>query len=288
MNLKIVFAGLIIIEAILLFLLLTSGANFELLNSQGSIAREQRNLGFLTLGILLVVAIPLLTAFYFVVFRFHSSKSKYNPDAHHSRIFEIGWWVVPGFAILVLSIVTWQRTHALDPYRPLEANHDAIKIQVIALNWKWLFIYPEQNIASVNFVQFPEDTPIDFELTAQAPMNSFWIPSLGGQIYAMTGMSTKLHLIADNKGDYRGQAGEINGSGFSGMTFTARASSREEFDDWVLEIKGEEKVLDRMKYEKLAVPSVNNEVEFFSSTEEGLYNNIIMKFMSENNSNPHN
>lgn len=285
MKIKVLFFALLIIEIVLVFLILTRGANFELLNAQGFIAREQRDLAFLTLGVLLVVAIPLLTVFYFVVFKFRSSKAKYDPKLSHSRLFELSWWIIPSVAIFILSAITWQKTHALDPYKPLESDVEPLRIQVVALDWKWLFIYPEQNIASVNFVQFPEDTPINFELTAEAPMNSFWIPSLGGQIYAMTGMSTKLHLIADNPGDYRGQAGEINGNGFSGMTFTARASSKEEFDEWISAVKAGDKVLDKTTYESLAIPSTNHAVEFFSSTEEGLYDSIMMKFMKPDGNN---
>ena len=121
--------------------------------------------------------------------------------------------------VFILAVITWKSTHALDPSLPLQSDKKPITIRVVALRWKWLFIYPEQNIATVNFIQFPIATPINFELTADGPMNSFWIPELGGQIYAMTGMQTKRHLMANAIGEFSGAAAEINGKGFSGMKF---------------------------------------------------------------------
>src|SRR5690606_5831612 len=125
----------------------------------------------------------------------------------------------------------------LDPFRPLEAKKE-MTIQVVALQWKWLFLYPEQRIASVNYFCFPKDTSIRFEITSDAPMNSFWIPQLGGQVYAMSGMRSKLYLIANEEGEYRGSSANLSGKGFASMTFTARSSSNEYFDDWVRSVRG--------------------------------------------------
>src|SRR5690606_21377611 len=134
-------------------------------------------------------------------YRASNKKATYNPNWSHNTTLEIIWWTIPCIIIVVLAIITWISTHRLDPYRPLdvETNKKPIVIEAIALDWKWLFIYPEQNIATNNYVQFPVDVPITFKITSDAPMNAFIIPSLAGQIYAMEGMQTKMHLIADEK-----------------------------------------------------------------------------------------
>ena len=154
-----------------------------------------------------------------------------------------------------------------------------ITIEVVALDWKWLFIYPEQNIATVNFIQFPTGVPINFKITADAPMNSFMIPQLGGQIYAMAGMQTKLHLMADEAGDYYGMSASYSGAGFSWMRFTARASTQEAFNQWVSEVKQSPNKLTVDEYQKLIKPSEKNPVTYYSSVREKLYDSIIMKFM---------
>ncbi len=179
-----------------------------------------------------------------------------------------------------MAILTWVATHELDPYRPLGTSLETFKIQVVALDWKWLFIYPEQGIATVNFVQFPEKTPIHFELAADgSPMNSFWIPELSGQIYAMTGMVTPLHLMADGSGVYKGRAAEINGRGYADMAFIAKSTSHSDFDDWVLSVKESPFQLSGPVYEELIKPSINPAALFYSHVEEGLFNKIVMKYM---------
>ncbi|MDO8270050.1 MAG: ubiquinol oxidase subunit II [Candidatus Levybacteria bacterium] len=280
-KIKIGLALLFFVELFYFGLIFLSDLNFQLLNPQGSIARQQRDLGMLVIGILLVVAIPLIGAMYWFAYKYRAGNKKaiYKPDTRHSKFTELVWWLIPAVFIFILAIITWNKTHALDPYKPLESSVPPVRIQAIALNWKWLFLYPDYNIATVNFIQFPQDTPVNFEITADAPMNSFWIPALSGQIYAMSGMSTKLHLIADNTGDYRGQAGEINGRGFSGMKFIARASSREEFENWVGEVRRSLKTLDENEYSTLSKPSENNSVTHYSSYEQNLYNKIMMKYV---------
>jgi cytochrome o ubiquinol oxidase subunit 2 len=177
-------------------------------------------------------------------------------------------------------VVTWNSSHNLDPYKPLASNVKPLTIQVVALQWKWLFIYPEQGIATVNFAQIPEDVPINFEITSDAPMNSFWIPQLGGQIYAMPGMSTKLHLMAEEPGDYRGSSANISGEGYWAMRFTTRASSQEKFDDWVAEVKTSKQWLDAAEYKQLAKPSEDEPQIFYSAFDDDLYDTVVMKYMS--------
>lgn len=176
----------------------------------------------------------------------------------------------------MLGVITWKGCVELDPFRPLEMNKKPLKIQVIALQWKWLFIYPEQKIATVNFFQFPEQTPINFDVTADAPMNSFWIPELGGQIYAMPGMNSKLHLMADREGSFRGSSANLSGTGFSGMRFIAKASSDADFNTWVESVKQSNQSLD---YDQLVKPSSYVPEAFYLLADENLYDQVVMKYM---------
>jgi cytochrome o ubiquinol oxidase subunit 2 len=174
----------------------------------------------------------------------------------------------------------WNSSHDLDPYKPLDSAVKPVTIQVVALRWKWLFIYPEQGVASVNYVQFPEDTPVNFVITSDAPMNSFWIPQLGGQVYAMPGMSTKLHLIADHTGDYAGSSANLSGAGFASMKFRARSTSSSDFDEWVRTIKQSDSLLTADNYANdLAMPSQNNPVEYYMLGDDNLYESALGKSM---------
>jgi cytochrome o ubiquinol oxidase subunit 2 len=189
-------------------------------------------------------------------------------------------WLIPTGIVAVMAVISWHYTHALDPYKPLTNGVKPLNIQVVALDWKWLFIYPEQGIATVNFVQFPANTPIHFSLAADdSPMNSFWIPELSGQIYSMTGMSTSLHVMADGPGSYRGRAAEINGVGYADMTFVAKSSETEDFAGWVASVKQSPLQLTYATYEDLIQPSIHHPVTLYSFVEEGMYHQIMMKYM---------
>lgn len=182
--------------------------------------------------------------------------------------------------IAILGTITWISTHRLDPYRPLEAGtKKTIVIQAIALDWKWLFIYPEQHIATVNYIQVPAGVPVLFRITAEGAMNSFQIPQLGGQIYAMAGMQTQLNLIADEPGDYRGLSTNFSGDGFSDMTFTLHAGTQKEFDQWVKKVKRAPEKLTLAGYQRLARPAVNPGVKYYSSATKSLFETIVMKAM---------
>lgn len=285
-KIKIGLALLLLVELFYFSIFILGDLDFQLLNPRGSIALQQRDLGMMVIGLLLIVAIPLLGTMYWFAYKYRAGNKKpvYKPDARHSTFTELVWWIIPAVFIFILAVITWNKTHALDPYKPLASDVAPVRIQAVALNWKWLFLYPDYNIATVNFIQFPEDTPVNFELTADAPMNSFWIPALSGQIYAMSGMSTKIHIIADSVGDYRGQAGEINGRGFSGMKFIARASSKEDFEKWIGEVRRSSSSLDGSHYSALSKPSENNPVTLYSSYEQHLYNKIMMKYMAPSGS----
>lgn len=247
----------------------------------GAIALEERNLLYIIQLIMLLVIIPVyvFTFIFSWKYRAQNKNAIYDPDLVDHKIAEIVWWGVPLILTIIISVITWYKTHELDPFKPIESDKKPLTIQVVALQWKWLFIYPNEKIATVNFVQFPKQTPIRFEITADAPMNSFWIPHLGGQIYAMPKMKTQLNLIADVEGDFRGSSANLSGEGFAGMTFIARASSDEEYQKWLEDAKNSKNTLNRELYEQLAAPSQNNPIELYQLKDDGLFDQIIMKFM---------
>ncbi len=255
--------------------------DIPVLEPRGPVARQEFDLLMTGLALSLVVVVPVFSLLFAFAWKYREGnrKAKYSPDMDGNRIAETVWWIVPSILILIISILTWNSSHQLDPYKPLTSTKPQMTIQVVALDWKWLFIYPEQNIASVNFVQFPKDTPVDFEITADAPMNSFWLPQLGGQIYAMPGMATQLHLMASQEGTYNGSSANISGSGFAGMAFKAKSSSDGDFDKWVRSVKNSGSDLSMQAYDKLAEPSSYNPVTYYASAQSGLYDSVIMKYM---------
>lgn len=263
-------------------LILHGSGNIAVLNPSGWVGLQQRNLIVLVSLIMLLIVIPVvvLTIYFGWKYRAGNDKAKYEPEWDNSHLIESIWWGVPLVVVIFFAVLTWMSSHQLDPYKPLQSDVKPLRIQVVALDWKWLFIYPEQQIATVNYIQFPENTPLNFEITSDAPMNSFWIPALGGQIYAMPGMRTKLHLIANKIGSYRGVSANISGEGFAGMTFTAKASSHEEFDAWVSGVKQSGGSLDAVEYSLLMKPSSYNPVAFYVLRDEGLFDQIVMKYLS--------
>jgi cytochrome o ubiquinol oxidase subunit 2 len=278
--------GLILLGIVCLGLLikvLLHGHNVALFNPKGMIAQEQLNLMVLTVGIMLIIAIPALFLLFFTAWKYRESNTKatHDPNARHGKLFNVGIWLVPSIFAIVLAMIMWPATHRLAPQKTIAADAKPLTIQVISMRWKWLFIYPEQKIATVNFVQVPVDTPVQFELTADdAPMSSFWIPNLSGMLYTMTGHSNRLNLIANTTGDYPGRSGEINGAGFAGMQFTARASSSDDFNQWVNKVQTYGgSTLDITEYNRLLQPSEDSPTAFYSATEGGLYDTVLMKYM---------
>ncbi len=255
--------------------------DIAVLNPKGVIGVKQRDLLLIATILMLIVVVPVLLLTFGIAWKYRAEnqKAKYDPECDHNIWAECVWWGVPFLIIAVLGAITWKACHELDPFRPLATDKKPITIQVVALQWKWLFIYPEEKIATVNFVQFPVDTPVAFEITADAPMNSFWIPQLGGQIYAMSGMRSKLHLIADVVDEFRGSSANISGVGFSGMAFTAKSSSSEDFEEWVDSIRSSGAALNRESYRELAEPSEYNPIAFYQLEKEDLFDWIMMQYM---------
>lgn len=255
--------------------------NIAVLDPKGTVARQEKDLLVFATLLSLIVVLPVyaLTLAIVLKYRAGNKKATYRPDWDGSRILESIWWGIPLVLITILSVITWKSSHELDPFKPLASEVKPVKVQVVSMNWKWLFIYPEEKIATVNHLKLPVDTPVDFQITGDSAMNSFWIPQLGGQIYAMPGMSTALHLQADQTGDYRGSSANISGRGFSGMKFTANVINQNDYREWVKDLKSSRQRLDKIQYEKLAQPSQNEPPEQYAYVEDGLYNYVMRKYL---------
>ncbi len=276
-------ALLIAILTLLLAFFVLGSEDALVTHPKGLIAQKQLDLIIVNLWLMGAILVPTLIVLLTVVWKYRSQKKRerrHEPENAHPLSQWI-LWVIPSIVVVVMALITWKATHELDPYRPIESEVKPLNIQVVALDWKWLFIYPEQEIATVNFVQFPVDTPIHFDLAADgSPMNSFWVPSLSGQIYAMTGMVTQLHLMAHEVGEYRGRAAEINGAGYAGMTFVAKSSTAAEFEEWVESVKKSSEQLDDKSYAELFIASENHPVAYYSHVKKDLFNEIVMKYMT--------
>jgi cytochrome o ubiquinol oxidase subunit 2 len=266
-----------------------SQVSVDVLQPQGEVAAKQRDLIVFTLGLSLIVVVPVFTLLFYFAWKYREGNraARYMPEWDGNKWLEIIWWGIPCIIIGILSVVTWQTSHSLDPYKPLVSDVKPVKVQVVATQWKWLFIYPELGIATTNDLRFPEKTPLNLEITADAPMNSFWIPSLGGQVYAMSGMTTKLHLSANTIGEYKGSSANISGEGYADMAFTARSLSDADFNEWVARVKTTGGALDMGRYEVLAQPSIVKEPGYFALKEDDLYTAIVMKYMMPDHTTEH-
>ncbi|MEO7364264.1 MAG: COX aromatic rich motif-containing protein [Candidatus Saccharimonadales bacterium] len=275
-----IFAG--ITALVLTIAILLRGKNIALFHSRGFIASEQRDLMIFAAAVILTIAVPTILLLYFTAWRYRQSNATatYHPDATRGKFFNFVIWTLPAVFMLVLAVVLLPATRNLQPSRALASDVKPITIQVMAMRWKWLFIYPDQQIATVNYVQIPKNVPVIFDLSADdAPMSSFWIPNLGGQLYAMTGHINRLNLIADQEGDYPGRSAEINGSGFEGMKFIAHVSSSKDFEAWANKVRSSSASLDNSAYDALLQPSKNNQAASYVSYDNSLYARAVMKYM---------
>ncbi len=261
--------------------LFISGCNLVVLEPKGMIAAAEKDLLITSVLLMLIVVIPVIILSLVFTWRYRENnhKAKYSPDWSHNTLLEAICWIIPCIIIAILAVMAWISSHQLDPYKPLNNGEKPLTIEVIALNWKWLFIYPEQHIATVNFLALPVNIPIQFLITADAPMNSFQIPQLAGQIYAMAGMQTKLNLIANATGNFRGLSTNFSGDGFSDMNFDVKVSSQQNFTKWVESVQQMPAKLTLETYDQLAQPGVIKEIQYFSYIKKDLFNTIVMKSM---------
>jgi len=271
-----VFAGWLSLGAVTF---LGGCSSILLFDPKGPIGEAERFLIIAAIALMLIVIIPVfIMDFWFPLkYRASNTQSTYMPKWSYSAKIDSIMWAVPIAIVTVLAILAWTNTHALDPYKPIASAEKPINIEAVSLDWKWLFIYPDQNIATVNQITFPVNVPVSFKLTSNTVMTSFFIPQLGSQIYAMAGMQTRLHLLADKPGAYAGHNQQFSGRGYAGMHFKANAVSREEFQSWVQKVRQSPEKLDLDRYEKLANPSVSDPVTYFSSVKPDLFKHILRK-----------
>jgi cytochrome o ubiquinol oxidase subunit 2 len=265
---------------------LLAGCQAVVLDPAGHVAEQQRDLLVLSVVLMLIIIIPVmaLTVWFAWKYRASNKDARYEPDWDHSTHLELVIWAVPLLIIICLGAVTWAGTHLLDPYRPLDriskdravaADVRPLQVNVVALDWKWLFIYPEYGIATVNEIAVPVDRPVRFSLTSSSVMNAFYVPAMAGMIYAMPGMETKLHGVINAPGEYKGFSANYSGDGFSDMRFAFRGLRDDQFNAWVAEARAGGRTLDRVAYLELARPSEKTPVMRFAGVQPHLWDQIV-------------
>jgi cytochrome o ubiquinol oxidase subunit II len=276
--------------AVLPLFLVMAGCDMVVMSPSGDIAAQQRDLIVISTILMLLIIVPVvfLTLFFAWRYRRSNTSATYDPEWHHSTALEVVIWSAPLAIIIALGAITWISTHKLDPYRPLDrldaeraipADARPLTVEVVALDWKWLFFYPDLGVATVNELAAPVDVPIHFKITASSVMNSFYIPALAGQIYAMPGMETKLHAVINKPGEYEGFSANYSGDGFSHMRFKFHGLDRQGFDDWVARVKAQGAALNRDAYLKLEKPSEREPVRYYAAVEDGLYRACMEEMM---------
>jgi cytochrome o ubiquinol oxidase subunit 2 len=254
-----------------------SGCSEGVLDPQGPVADAERQILFNSLGIMLAIVIPTILATLGVAYWFRASnkRARYLPDFTYSGRLEVLVWSIPAMTVILVGGVAWVGAHDLDPRKAISPAVKPVTVQVVSLDWKWLFILPDQGIASVNHLTVPVGTPISFELTSSGVMNSFFIPQLGSQIYTMSGMATHVQLQADHPGTYRGLSAQFSGDGFADMRFTVDAVPAQQFEQWVTTTRNSGPVLDAQTYADLAKPSEAVAPFSYRAVARGLFNQIV-------------
>ncbi|GGF25588.1 cytochrome ubiquinol oxidase subunit II [Aliidongia dinghuensis] len=257
--------------------LVLAGCSGGVLDPRGPIATAEKTILFNSLGIMLAIVIPTILTTLGVAwwFRASNARARYLPDWEYSGRIEMVVWSIPTMTVLLLGGIAWVGSHDLDPPKPLPSTTNPIEIQAVSLDWKWLFIYPEQGVATVNQLVVPAGAPLSFELTAEGVMNCFFVPQLGSQIYTMPRMVTRLHLQADQPGSYPGLSAQFSGDGFSKMHFTVEAVSPDKFTEWVNATRGKGQALDPQSFAALAEPSEAVPPATYGSVAQDLFQAIV-------------
>jgi cytochrome o ubiquinol oxidase subunit 2 len=266
--------------------LLLSGCNLVLLNPAGDVARQQSDLMIASVILMSLIIVPVLVAVFVIAWRYRASNknAEYTPEWDHSTKLELMVWAAPLLIIIALGAMTWIGTHQLDPYRSLtrlDANRlvpaDAkpLEVEVVSLNWKWLFFYPQYGIATVNELAAPVDRPIHFKLTSTETMNSFFIPSLAGQIYTMPGMQTVLNAVINKPGDFDGFSSNYSGHGFTDMRFRFHGLTQQGFGQWVAKVRADGGTLDTQSFDQLNQHSRAEPVHYYAHFDADLYHRIL-------------
>lgn len=266
--------------------LLLGGCHLVLLNPAGDVARQQSDLMIASVVLMSLIIVPVLIAIGVIAWRYRASNkdAAYDPEWDHSTQFELVVWAAPLLIIIALGAMTWIGTHQLDPYRaltridgkrPLPVGTQPLEVEVVSLDWKWLFFYPQYGIATVNELAAPVDVPISFKLTSTTMMNSFFIPTLAGQVYTMPGMQTSLHAVINKPGEFRGFSSNYSGHGFTDMRFSFHGMSPKDFQQWVAKVRAKGGNLDRQAFDQLNLPSRAEPVHYYAHVEAKLYHRIL-------------
>jgi cytochrome o ubiquinol oxidase subunit 2 len=257
-------------------------STIPLLNPKGPVGAADLFVIGVSFTLMLLVVVPVIIMAIWFPRRYKASNPKgdYAPKWSYSFKIELIVWLVPAVIVTALSVLTWKETHRLDPFIPIHSAVKPINIEAVSFDWKWLFIYPDQQVATVNHLVVPAKVPLNFKITSDTVMTSFFIPQLGSQIYAMGGMQSRLHLLADEPGEYSGQNQQFSGDGFPDMHFNVSAMTQDQFDAWIAKTKQAPDKLDQTQLEKLRKPGVGFPVTYFSWVKPGLFSDILSKYQT--------
>ena len=262
------------------------GCERAVLNPAGDIALQQRDLIYTSTWLMLLIIVPVLVLIVLFAWRYRASnrKATYDPRFHHSTALELVIWSGPLLIIICLGALTWSSTHLLDPFRrldriaegrPNDQQEAPLRVQVVAMDWKWLFIYPDYNVATVNELALPVDREVKFDITSTNMMNTFYAPTLAGMIYAMPGMQSQLHAVLNRPGEYEGYSANYSGAGFSGMRFKLRGMEPAAFDQWIRQTQATGTPLTTAGYLVLEKPTEKHPATLFSAAPPGLFERVV-------------
>lgn len=273
--------GSTIVALVILGYSLVHNVHFAVLQPAGQVAKHESGLMIFTFSLMMVVVIPVFCLLAFFAWRYRVGNEKkvaYTPEWSGNKTLEVIWWSIPILIIMTLGTIAVISAHTLDPYQPIKSPNKTINVQVVALEWKWLFIYPDLGIATVNELPIPVNTPVHFELSADAPMSAFWVPTLGSMIYTMNGMSSQLNLMADQTGTFPGYNTNINGAGYSEMTFNVYSKTSQDFKSWVTSAQASKNMMDVPTLHEISKPGLMKE-KTYMLMDNKLYDKVVMKYM---------
>ncbi|TQS74040.1 ubiquinol oxidase subunit II [Rhodobacteraceae bacterium] len=265
-----------------------AGCQYEVLAPSGWVAVQERNLLIISTVLMLLIIVPVIFMTVYFPWKYRADRedtSDYAPEWAHSTKLELIVWSVPVVIVAILGVFLAIYTYRLDPYRPLDHTEnmgEPIEVEAVSLDWKWLFIYPEEGVASVNELYIPEGRPVNMKLSSSTVMNTFWVPALAGMVYSMAGMETQLHFIADEQGEFQSRSAHYSGPGFSQMVFKTHAVSDDDYNAWIEKLKGEGAPLTRASYLELEKPTIAAPISYYSSVEEGLFDRVVGLCVEEN------
>jgi cytochrome o ubiquinol oxidase subunit 2 len=248
----------------------------NIFDPQGPIGAAEKTILIDSLAIMLAIVVPTILATFAFAFWFRASNTKafYWPDWEYSGRIELVVWAIPALTVILLGGVAWIGAHQLDPTKPLEGSQEPLRIQAVSLDWKWLFIYPDQKVATINTLTVPAGVPLQFQLTSASVMNAFFIPQFGSMIYTMNGMTTRLNLQADTPGTFQGLSAQFSGDGFADMHFDVHVVPSEQFSKWAQDASNAGKPLDADSYQQIAKPSMKNEQAMYRLADPDLFRSI--------------